>query len=82
MYTTAELFIMAFSPPYGDSTSSTSTISSVQTGFRPLTGMVPYGKLHAERYGRFRPLTGMVRFIDGYTYDKIGFRPLTGMVRS
>lgn len=29
-----------FSPPYGDSTSSTSTISSVQTGFRPLTGMV------------------------------------------
>ena len=44
--------------------------------------MVPYGKLHAERYGRFRPLTGMVPLQYGSVILVPSFRPLTGMVLS
>lgn len=69
-----------FSPPYGDGTSSTSTISSVQTGFRPLTGMVPKKSKKGRNRVRFRPLTGMVLLCCGIRTSLNSFRPLTGMV--
>ena len=59
MYTTAELFIMAFSPPYGDGTYA-EPYEEVRTRFRPLTGMVHF-KILASQYNLgFRPLMGMV----------------------
>lgn len=62
MYTTAELFIMAFSPPYGDGTAADvhQTRSNL---FSPPYGDGTYAEPYEEVRTRFRPLTGMVRKI-------------------
>ena len=78
---TPHLFLMrSFLSPYGDGTSSTSTISSVQTGFRPLTGIVrkPWRRLPTPIC--FRPLTGIVQLSRVMHLLQSRFRPLTGIV--
>lgn len=66
MYTTAELFIMAFSPPYGDGTSMRELVA--RTGlFSP-----PYGDGTDTRY-QFKWNSEVFAPLRGWYYYAVGF---------